>query len=426
MVYNIMNRIYKYNPDASYKPNGGTYLQLITAKDLYIQNVTVAEHDGGHSDSFQVKFPNVFTNYPLGAVRVEDQKFKDWDHYKFTIWQSQLNFALFCSSSACGVSVEHLNAKEPMIRSIYCFHVYYHIRRILKILEIPLPYENSFNQYSNPYNHEKFTGICSEYGVSNNLTKWRNQKYFSTWQSRAWETNKPGMSYINENSFSRWIIEKSDGLTTLGLQKISESVRDYAYLILTSQTSTRGPIVGHEARNLDAQRTFLNTFENIVNRRVNIPEDIRRFQKTLQYARSKVDYAIGEFVYMLPSDMNLRIGNIRNYNNKILISSPSFKIGTNVKINLDDDDTKVAKTDKLDVKHKPDIKPNKGDKQDVKPVIKPNKEHKQDVKPNRPDIKQNIEISRSKPDTNKITYEEEKVALILGTTAVFTVLWMFK
>ena len=48
---------------------------------------------------------------------------------------------------------------------------------------------------------------------------------------------------------------------------------------------------------LDAQRTFLNTFENIVNRRVNIPEDIRRFQKTLQYARSKVDYAIGEFIY---------------------------------------------------------------------------------------------------------------------------------
>ena len=180
-------------------------------------------------------------------------------------------------------------------------------------------------------------------------------------------------------------------------------------MILTSQTSARGPIVGHEARNLDAQHTFLNTFENIVNRRVNIPEDIQRFQKTLQYARSKVDYAIGEFVYMLPSDMNLRIGNVRNYNNKILISSPSFKIGTNVKINLDDE------------KDEPDVKPNKEDKQDAKPVIKPNKEHKQDVKPNRPDIKQNIEISRSEPDTNKITYEEEKVALVLGTTAVFTV-----
>ena len=357
-----MDRIYKYNPNASYKPNGGTYLQLITAKDLYIQNITVAEHNG-HSDSFQVKFPNVFTNYPLGAVRVEDQRFKDWDHYKFTIWQSQLNFVVFCASSACGVSAEHLNAKEPMIRSIYRFHVYYHIRRILKILEIPLPYENSSNQYNNPYNHEKFIGICSEYGVSNDLTKWRNQKYF-TWQSRVWETGKPGMSYINENSFSRWIIEKSEGLTTLGLQKLSETVLDYAYLILTSQTSTRGPIIGHEVRNLDAQRTFLNTFENIINRRVSIPEDIQRFQKTLQYARSKVDYVIGEFIYMLPSNMNLRIGNVRNYNNKILISSPSFKIGTNVKINLDVKSKEVEM-----VKTEPDVKP----KVKAKPNIEPNK-----------------------------------------------------
>ena len=94
------------------------------------------------------------------------------------------------------------------------------------------------------------------------------------------------MSYINENSFSRWIIEKSDGLTTLALQKLSETVRDYTYLILMSQTSMRGPIVGHAARNLDAQQVFL---KNIINRRVDIPEDIRRFQKTLQYARSEVD-----------------------------------------------------------------------------------------------------------------------------------------
>ena len=220
------------------------------------------------------------------------------------------------------------------------------------------------------------------------------------------------MSYINENSFSKWIIEKSDGLTTLGLQKLSESVRGYAYLILTSQTSTRGPIVGHEARNLDAQCMFLNTFENIVNRRVNISEDIQRFQKTLQYARSKVDYVIGEFIYMLPSDMNLQTGNVRNYNNKILISSPSFKIGTNVKINLDvkSKEVEMVKTEPK-VKTKPNIEPNKEHKQDIKPNIKFNRERNQDVK---------------EPDTNEITYEEEKVALILGTTAVFTVWWMFK
>ena len=167
---------------------------------------------------------------------------------------------------------------------------------------------------------------------------------------------------------------------------------------------------------------FLNTFENIVNRRVNIPEDIQRFQKTLQYARSKVDYVIDEFIYMLPSDMNLRIGKVKNYNNKILISSPSFKIGTNVKINIDGEQAKLE--DKPDVKSKevemvktePDVKP----KVITKPIIKPNKKHEQDVKPN---IKSNKEL---KHDMNKITYEEEKVVLILGTTAVFTVWWMFK
>ena len=170
---------------------------------------------------------------------------------------------------------------------------------------------------------------------------------------------------------------------------------------------------------------LLNTFENIVNRRVNILEDIQRFQKTLQYTRSKVDYVIGEFIYMLPSDMNLLIGNVRNYNNEILISSPSFKIGTNVKINLDGEkdnpDVKpkgeeIVKT-KPDVKQKkePDAKSNKEHKQDVKPNIKSNKEHKQDVK-----------MMKTEPDMNKITYEEEKVALVLGITSIFTVLWMFK
>ena len=62
-----------------------------------------------------------------------------------------------------------------------------------------------------------------------------------------------------------------------------------------------------------------------------------------------MDYAIGEFIYMLPSNINLRIGNVRNYNNKILISSPSFKIGTNLKINLDGEQAKL--------KDKPDVKP---------------------------------------------------------------------
>ena len=44
-----------------------------------------------------------------------------------------------------------------------------------------------------------------------------------------------------------------------------------------------------------------------MNRRVNIQEDIKHYQDTLSYASGKVDYSIGENIYMLPSDMDLKI-----------------------------------------------------------------------------------------------------------------------
>ena len=82
------------------------------------------------------------------------------------------------------------------------------------------------------------------------------------------------------------------------------------------------------ANALTAQSAFLITFENIVNRRVNIQEDIKHYQDTLNYASSKVDYSVGENIYMLSSDMNLNIrsGTVR-YNNKILVSDEKFILG---------------------------------------------------------------------------------------------------
>ena len=126
---------------------------------------------------------------------------------------------------------------------------------------------------------------------------------------------------------------------------------------------------------------------------------------------------IGEFIYMLLSDMHLWIRKVKNYNYKILISSPNFKIGTNLKINLDGEKDKPdVKSKEVEmVKTEPDVKQKK------EPDVKSNKELKHDVKPN---IKLKHDVK--KPDTNKVTYEEEKLALILGTTAVFTVWWMFK
>ena len=114
----------------------------------------------------------------------------------------------------------------------------------------------------------------------------------------------------------------------LSLVLVLESVRAYAYLILSSQASARFSIVGNMASSLTAHSAYLNNFENIVNKRVNIQEDIKRYQDTLSYTSSKVDCSIGESIYMIPSDMKLKIrsGTV-GYNNKILVSDGNFSLG---------------------------------------------------------------------------------------------------
>ena len=87
--------------------------------------------------------------------------------------------------------------------------------------------------------------------------------------------------YIGPDSMTPWIMEKSVGFTDVGLLRIPESVRAYAYLILSSQASARSSVVGNMASSLTAQSAFLNNFEDIVNRRVNIQEDIKHYQDTL-------------------------------------------------------------------------------------------------------------------------------------------------
>ena len=141
--------------------------------------------------------------------------------------------------------------------------------------------------------------------------------------------------YIGPDSMTHWIIEKSQGFTNVGLLRISESVRAYTYLILSSQASVRSSIVENTTSALTAQKAFLHNFEDIVNIRVDIQEDIKCHQDTLSYTSSKVDYSMGENIYMLPSDMNLNIKTRTvRYNNKILVSDGKFSLGKMIRLIL--------------------------------------------------------------------------------------------
>ena len=170
--------MFRYNPAANYQPNGSRYLQILSGKDLYKQTIVISSED-----TFPVRFPNIFVNYLLGQMHVGDKLWTNWNKAPLKLWQTQLNFVVWWASSACGVSSTHLNYKaHPMIRAVYRFHICYHVRRILKILQIPLPHETGFNASDNPYTESEFFKICEDYRVPNDPMKYRDEKFYWTYQ----------------------------------------------------------------------------------------------------------------------------------------------------------------------------------------------------------------------------------------------------
>ena len=92
-----------------------------------------------------------------------------------SFWPQQLNFALSCATTGCGISRDilfptgYLNL-SPQVRSFYLFHVYFTVRRIL--YEIggiesvsALPDDPTFKQRDNKYAIEAYKKICGEFGI---------------------------------------------------------------------------------------------------------------------------------------------------------------------------------------------------------------------------------------------------------------------
>ena len=77
--------------------------------------------------------------------------------------------------------------------------------------------------------------------------KYRDEKFYWSYQRGV---------HWPDDYIGNWIIEKSMGCTDVGLYKISESIRAYAYLIISSQASARSGIVGNTVSALTAQAAF--------------------------------------------------------------------------------------------------------------------------------------------------------------------------
>ena len=143
------------------------------------------------------------------------------------------------------------------------------------------------------------------------------------------------------------------------------------WALLGAQAQTRTSALGTGTA-FDAQKQFLANVEDAINSPVDLPSSIKRYQDVLRYARSKVDYAIGIGLYMLPSDMNLRVGTLRNYNNEVVVATPEQNLGLNDNIN----NKPVPEGEKLEAPTLPSSAP--PDEQSSPPKVKPQRSTHED------------------------------------------------
>ena len=361
--------------------------------NLVEQDIQVRATVGG-SKSFHVRFPNVWDKYKLPKV-IEKEVYDDWLSNQMQFWENQLNFAVWCATTGCGVSKEHLRHKDPMTKSVFRFHAYYQIRRILSEMSCPLPTEDSWNPLNNGINMNAYERICNEFGVSPR-SNWRQRcdlsngmescffyKKFYDWklvttkkwseltngghysQSMNWKVHFDGQAFggvdtqTDDILYIKQLFDHDSGLTDrsirhgnavgaigsfvldtgydsgffrAGVSRINDSIRTYVWAILGSQSQARSSILG-SGKAFDAQKQFIANVEDAINSEVDLPSSIDRYQRTLQYARSKVDFVIGHGLYMLPSNMEIEVGVVNGYNNLIQIATDDMQLGFNASVN---------------------------------------------------------------------------------------------
>ena len=351
---------FAYSEQAHYAHRSAFKVKKVNIVD---QNIVVTS-DG---KSFQISFPDVSEKYILPYVESNDlvQRWQtDWIRF----WQNQLNFAVWCATTGCGVDFNNHLKDTGMIGSLFRFHVYNQTRRILFEMAVALPQDTSWNAFDNKYNRSTYERICKEFNVDINAD-WRQKQsdnqglgmlynyitnlgyqdlgkgteYDTKWYSFTQATTNDIMhiDYIAQGTeatkaWTTFILDDSNGFTRAGVERINDSIRTYCWAILGSQSQTRTDILGTGTA-FDAQKQFLANIEDAINSPVDLPSQIARYQNTLKYARSKVDFVYGTGLYMSPSNMELRIGTIQDYNNKIVIANE----GEGLTLGLNDETNRV-------------------------------------------------------------------------------------
>ena len=321
-------------------------------------------------DSFRAKMRNVFkkTVVPFWSSK-QCYAWLGEPNYKY--WPQQLNFAVWCATCGCGISLVELDRWPLIIQGFLKFHVYFTVRRVLYELGVPLPDEDAFDQINNTYTKSKFEALCNEFGVVNADFRWirgRNHglgdvfEYYSgegyrnvhvdrgydveanTWPSKrhlfkdeGGDDGKGNLISLIRNDDAvvqySWFVPNSGiGLTRRGMGRINRSLEAFVYCVLGAQVNIRSGIVGDSGGAVEAQQEMMKLFESAV-----IEEDlstsVKRYQLAVQEAKLRLDLAIAPGIWLMPSKLVINTESIVGYNNELQKADENMQFGVNVRVN---------------------------------------------------------------------------------------------
>ena len=339
------------------------------AKDVAVELITLDIYVTP-TDSFQTKMRNVFTKtvVPFWSSK-QCYAWLGGPNYKY--WPQQLNFAVWCATCGCGISLVELRKWPKIIQGFLKFHVYFTVRRVLYELGLPLPDEDAFDQTNNTYTKSAFEALCNEFGVVNADFRWirgRNHglgdvfEYYSgegyrnahvdrgydveanTWPSKrhlfkdeGGDDGKGNLISLIRNDDAKaqysWFVPSSGvGLTRRGMGRINRSLEAFVYCVLGAQVNIRSGIVGDSGGAVEAQQEMLKLFESAV-----IEEDlstsVQRYQLAVQEAKLRLDLAIAPGIWLMPSNLVINTESIVGYNNELQKADEGMQFGVNIGVN---------------------------------------------------------------------------------------------
>ena len=334
------------------------------------------------TDSFSVPVRDIFTNTVIKHTSSKESH--EWlAGPNMRYWPQQLNFAVWCATTGCGVSLRSLLEEKiggmdatdhelklpPQIRAILWFHVYFTIRRILFQMggiqsSIALPGDTPFNEKDNRYDIPSYKRICKEFNVSTDSDfrchKGENHGLGSVyiWVSyvgpskAGHESSYPGFFKFSEeggegskgdllqyilndidNGYEYFLTRVSNGLTNAGQARLNQSIEALVYCVLGAQVNVRSSILGETGSAQEVRQEFLVLLEDAI-KQPDISKSVQRFQLAVQEAKVKLDLAVSPGTWLMPSRMVISAESTIGYNNRLKRVEPTMRLGVNLDVNL--------------------------------------------------------------------------------------------